>query len=83
MVMEQLVFVLQCMVYMVYSVPSCAFFPSNSYCWLLDCDLQVVFFGDNVPRQRVELSTTLARSADALLVVGSTVMTMSALRLVR
>lgn len=43
----------------------------------------VVFFGDNVPRQRVEFCTALARSADALLVVGSSIMTMSALRLVR
>lgn len=43
----------------------------------------VVFFGDNVPRQRVDFCMSLARSADALLVVGSSVMTMSALRLVR
>ncbi|KAG0575902.1 hypothetical protein KC19_5G038900 [Ceratodon purpureus] len=43
----------------------------------------VVFFGDNVPKPRVDLCMSLARSADALLVVGSSVMTMSALRLVR
>lgn len=43
----------------------------------------VVFFGDNVPRERADLCTTMCRSADALLVVGSSIMTMSALRLVR
>jgi len=59
-----------------FHIPEC-----KKCCGILKPD--VVFFGDNVPRQRVEFCTSLARSADALLVVGSSVMTMSALRLVR
>ncbi|KAG0629697.1 hypothetical protein M758_1G123200 [Ceratodon purpureus] len=65
------------------------FFRKENFC-IPDCKKcngilkpDVVFFGDNVPKQRVEFCMSLARSADALLVVGSSVMTMSAFRLVR
>lgn len=43
----------------------------------------VVFFGDNVPRDRAEKAMEAAKSSDALLVLGSSLMTMSAFRLVR
>ncbi|XP_031473563.1 NAD-dependent protein deacylase SRT2 isoform X2 [Nymphaea colorata] len=43
----------------------------------------VVFFGDNVPKDRADKAMEGAKSCDALLVVGSSVMTMSAYRLVR
>ncbi|XP_044387596.1 NAD-dependent protein deacylase SRT2 isoform X1 [Triticum aestivum] len=43
----------------------------------------VVMFGDNVPRERADSAKEAARNCDALLVVGSAVMTMSAFRLAR
>ncbi|WP_367138402.1 NAD-dependent protein deacetylase [Saccharothrix sp. HUAS TT1] len=43
----------------------------------------VVFFGENVPRARVERCYDLVDSADALLVLGSSLTVMSGLRFVR
>ncbi|WP_461121059.1 NAD-dependent protein deacetylase [Saccharothrix stipae] len=43
----------------------------------------VVFFGENVPRSRVEQCYRLVDSADALLVLGSSLTVMSGLRFVR
>ncbi|KAM0845903.1 hypothetical protein ACQ4PT_056044 [Festuca glaucescens] len=43
----------------------------------------VVMFGDNVPQERADNAKEAARNCDALLVVGSAVMTMSAFRLAR
>lgn len=43
----------------------------------------VVFFGDNVPKERADKAMEAAKSCDALLVLGSSLMTMSAYRLVR
>ncbi|CAM6026611.1 unnamed protein product [Sphagnum balticum] len=43
----------------------------------------VVFFGDNVPKARVDACLAMIHGADSLLVVGSSLMTMSAFRLVR
>ncbi|KAK5835042.1 NAD-dependent protein deacylase SRT2 [Gossypium arboreum] len=43
----------------------------------------VVFFGDNVPKERADKAMEVARECDAFLVLGSSVMTMSAFRLVR
>ncbi|KAK8449970.1 hypothetical protein SEVIR_7G293900v4 [Setaria viridis] len=43
----------------------------------------VVMFGDNVPQERAESAKEAARNCDALLVVGSALMTMSAFRLAR
>jgi NAD-dependent SIR2 family protein deacetylase len=43
----------------------------------------VVFFGENVPRHRVERCYKLVDSADALLVLGSSLTVMSGLRFVR
>ncbi|CAD6270356.1 unnamed protein product [Miscanthus lutarioriparius] len=43
----------------------------------------VVMFGDNVPQERAESAKEAARACDALLVVGSALMTMSAFRLAR
>ena len=40
----------------------------------------VVFFGDNVPRQRVEMTTSALHRAGALLVVGSSLMVYSGYR---
>lgn len=40
----------------------------------------VVFFGENVPRDRVESAFTAVRSADALLIVGSSLMVYSGYR---
>ena len=45
--------------------------------------LKVVFFGDNVPKNRADKSIQAAKECDAFLVLGSSVMTMSAYRLVR
>ncbi|KAK9162385.1 hypothetical protein Syun_003287 [Stephania yunnanensis] len=42
----------------------------------------VVFFGDNVPKDRSDRAREAARECDALLVLGSSLMTMSAFRLV-
>jgi NAD-dependent SIR2 family protein deacetylase len=43
----------------------------------------VVFFGENVPRERVELCYSLVEEAEALLVAGSSLTVMSGLRFVR
>lgn len=43
----------------------------------------VVFFGDNVPKDRADRAMEAAKDCDAFLVLGSSVMTMSAYRLVR
>ncbi|GMG99827.1 hypothetical protein Nepgr_001667 [Nepenthes gracilis] len=43
----------------------------------------VVMFGDNVPKSRAETAMDAAKGCDAFLVVGSSLMTMSAYRLVR
>ncbi|GAA0162553.1 histone modifying enzyme [Lithospermum erythrorhizon] len=43
----------------------------------------VVFFGDNVPKDRAERAMEAAKTCDAFLVLGSSLMTMSAFRLVR
>ncbi|OVA16468.1 Sirtuin family [Macleaya cordata] len=43
----------------------------------------VVFFGDNVPKDRADKAMEAAKECDALLVLGSSLMTMSAFRLVR
>ncbi|KAM5577866.1 NAD-dependent protein deacylase SRT2 [Rosa sericea] len=43
----------------------------------------VVFFGDNVPKDRADKAIQAAKECDAFLVLGSSVMTMSAFRLVR
>lgn len=45
--------------------------------------LKVVFFGDNVPKDRADKAMQAAKECDAFLVLGSSVMTMSAFRLVR
>lgn len=44
---------------------------------------EVVFFGDNVPKDRADKAMQVAKGCDAFLVIGSSVMTMSAFRLVR
>ncbi|XP_014523422.1 NAD-dependent protein deacylase SRT2 isoform X3 [Vigna radiata var. radiata] len=43
----------------------------------------VVFFGDNVPKDRADMAMEASRRCDAFLVLGSSLMTMSAFRLVR
>ncbi|KAL9459647.1 hypothetical protein AB3S75_002950 [Citrus x aurantiifolia] len=43
----------------------------------------VVFFGDNVPKDRADKAMEAAKECDAFLVLGSSLMTMSAYRLVR
>jgi NAD-dependent SIR2 family protein deacetylase len=43
----------------------------------------VVFFGENVPKERVELCYSLVEQADALLVAGTSLTVMSGLRFVR
>ncbi|KAL5993117.1 NAD-dependent protein deacetylase srt2 [Asimina triloba] len=43
----------------------------------------VVFFGDNVPKDRADKAMEAAKGCDSFLVVGSSLMTMSAFRLVR
>ncbi|KAF8377073.1 hypothetical protein HHK36_030446 [Tetracentron sinense] len=43
----------------------------------------VVFFGDNIPKDRANKAMEAAKGCDALLVLGSSLMTMSAFRLVR
>ena len=44
---------------------------------------EIVYFGENVPRGRVDRAFTLVDSADALLVAGSSLTVMSGLRFVR
>ncbi|CAN1787622.1 NAD-dependent protein deacylase SRT2 [Linum perenne] len=46
-------------------------------------NLKVVFFGDNVPKERAEKAMAAAKDCDAFLVLGSSVMTMSAFRLIK
>ncbi|KAI5672182.1 hypothetical protein M9H77_12546 [Catharanthus roseus] len=43
----------------------------------------VVFFGDNVPKARADAAMEAAKTCDAFLVLGSSLMTMSAFRLIR
>lgn len=43
----------------------------------------VVFFGDNVPKDRADKAMEASKGCDAFLVLGSSLMTMSAFRLVR
>ncbi|KAK7350907.1 hypothetical protein VNO77_09955 [Canavalia gladiata] len=43
----------------------------------------VVFFGDNVPKDRADMAMEASGRCDAFLVLGSSLMTMSAFRLVR
>ncbi|XP_019708207.1 NAD-dependent protein deacylase SRT2 isoform X2 [Elaeis guineensis] len=43
----------------------------------------VVFFGDNVPKERADKAMEAAKGCDAFLVLGSSLMTMSAFRLAR
>ncbi|PIA47594.1 hypothetical protein AQUCO_01400315v1 [Aquilegia coerulea] len=43
----------------------------------------VVFFGDNVPKDRADEAMEAAKGCDAFLILGSSLMTMSAFRLVR
>uniref|UniRef100_A0A7N0TVB5 NAD-dependent protein deacylase n=1 Tax=Kalanchoe fedtschenkoi TaxID=63787 RepID=A0A7N0TVB5_KALFE len=43
----------------------------------------VVFFGDNVPKNRADEAMEAARGSDAFLVLGSSLMTMSAFRLIK
>ncbi|KAJ0097757.1 hypothetical protein Patl1_28028 [Pistacia atlantica] len=43
----------------------------------------VVFFGDNVPKDRADRAMEAAKECDAFLVLGSSLMTMSAYRLIR
>lgn len=45
--------------------------------------LKVVFFGDNVPKERADKAMEAAKGCDAFLVLGSSLMTMSAFRLAR
>lgn len=45
--------------------------------------MKVVFFGDNVPKDKADAAMEAAKGCDAFLVLGSSVMTMSAFRLVR
>ncbi len=44
---------------------------------------EIVYFGENVPRERVQRAFALVDSADALLVAGSSLTVMSGLRFVR
>ncbi|MFD7310868.1 NAD-dependent protein deacetylase [Promicromonospora sp. NPDC059942] len=44
---------------------------------------EIVYFGENVPRERVERAFALVDAADALLVAGSSLTVMSGLRFVR
>jgi NAD-dependent SIR2 family protein deacetylase len=44
---------------------------------------EIVYFGENVPRERVDRAFALVDSADALLVAGSSLTVMSGLRFVR
>ena len=43
----------------------------------------VVFFGDSVPKDRVDRALSAAQSADLVLVIGSSLMVWSAFRLVK
>jgi NAD-dependent SIR2 family protein deacetylase len=44
---------------------------------------EIVYFGENVPRERVDRAFALVDDADALLVAGSSLTVMSGLRFVR
>ncbi|CAK9150335.1 unnamed protein product [Ilex paraguariensis] len=45
--------------------------------------LEVVFFGDNVPKDKADKALEAAKECDAFLALGSSLMTMSAFRLIR
>jgi NAD-dependent deacetylase sirtuin 4 len=45
--------------------------------------LKVIFFGDNIPKERATQAMEVAKQSDAFLVLGSSLMTMSAFRLCR
>ena len=45
--------------------------------------LKVIFFGDNVPKDKADKAMEAAKGCDAFLVLGSSLMTMSAFRLLR
>lgn len=45
--------------------------------------MKVVFFGDNVPKDRADMAMEASRRCDAFLVLGSSLMTMAAFRLIR
>lgn len=47
------------------------------------CFCKVIFFGDNIPKERATQAMEAAKQSDAFLVLGSSLMTMSAFRLVR
>ena len=51
--------------------------------FVLSSSLQVVFFGDNVPPHRVKQAADVAASCDSMVVVGSSLMVLSAFRLVK
>ncbi|KAK3029668.1 hypothetical protein RJ639_038949 [Escallonia herrerae] len=53
------------------------------YCLHVSFLLKVVFFGDNVPKDKADKAMEAAKGCDSFLVLGSSVMTMSAFRLVR
>lgn len=55
----------------------------HKYKFVLFYLVKVVFFGDNVPKERADKVIQGARECDAFLVLGSSVMTMSAFRLAR
>nr|ACU23889.1 unknown [Glycine max] len=46
-------------------------------------NLMLSFFGDNVPKDRADMAMEASRRCDAFLVLGSSLMTMSAFRLIR
>lgn len=56
----------------------------GALCFLIDLiPFQVVFFGDNVPKGRADRAIEASKECDAFLVLGSSLMTMSAFRLIR
>ncbi len=66
---------------MVGDIESFSIVPCRSCGGVLKPD--VVFFGENVPKERVELCYSLVEDAEALLVAGSSLTVMSGLRFVR
>lgn len=61
----------------------CNNFFAFDFFFLFFWSMKVVFFGDNVPKDRAEKAKETARECDGFLVIGSSVMTMSAFRIVR
>lgn len=51
--------------------------------FLIVDNFQVVFFGDNVPKGRADSAMLAAKECDAFVALGSSMMTMSAFRLIR